>query len=160
MNIIEEFRDLTLEEWNFRAIIESHLQKLLNQQKIYWKQRGTIKWVKFGDECTQFFHANATIKNRCNTIASITNEIGQELLDNDEKANHIWCAFKDRLGKSDFTHMYFNLEELPFTKEEIDAIIADLPNNKSPGPDSFNGEFLKNSGLSFLKTFIICASVL
>lgn len=33
--------------------------------------------------------------------------------------------------------------EVPFSKEEIDAVIADLPNNKSPGPDGFNGEFLK-----------------
>jgi hypothetical protein len=33
--------------------------------------------------------------------------------------------------------------ESEFLKEEIDRIIADLPNNKSPGPDGFNGEFLK-----------------
>lgn len=123
-------------------------------------QVSTIKtppssFVQPSGECTQFFHANATIKNRCNTISSITNEAGQELLEHEEKANHIWCAFKDRLGKSDFTHMYFNLEELlgpgqhldlleiPFSKEEIDAIIFELPNNKSLGPDGFNGEFLK-----------------
>lgn len=59
------------------------------------------------------------------------------------------------MGTSEFTHMYFDLENLfqrdldlsslvqQFTKEEIDAVIADLPYNKSPGPDGFNGEFLK-----------------
>ena len=31
----------------------------------------------------------------------------------------------------------------PFTREEIDKIIAELPNHKCPGPDGFNGEFLK-----------------
>jgi hypothetical protein len=34
------------------------------------------------------------------------------------------------------------LEE-PFTKEEIDSIIQQLPIDKSPGPDGFNGDFLK-----------------
>lgn len=155
LNIIEEFRDLSLEEWNFRTILENHLQQLLHQQKIYWKQRGTIKWVKFGDECTQFFHANASIRNRCNNISSLTSEAGQEILDHEGKAQHIWEAFKGRLGQSDFTHMYFDLEnllqprqdlellELPFSTEEIDAIISDLASNKSPGPDGFNGDFLK-----------------
>jgi hypothetical protein len=33
--------------------------------------------------------------------------------------------------------------EAPFSNEEIDSIIANMPNNKSPGPDGFNGEFLK-----------------
>ena len=35
--------------------------------------------------------------------------------------------------------------EAPFTTEEIDSIISDLPNNKSPGPDGFNNEFIKKS---------------
>jgi len=33
--------------------------------------------------------------------------------------------------------------EQPFSKEEIDRIIAELPTNKFPGPNGFNGEFLK-----------------
>jgi hypothetical protein len=32
---------------------------------------------------------------------------------------------------------------LPFQKEEIDNIVSNLPNGKSPGPDGFNTEFLK-----------------
>ena len=55
LDILDESRDLTLQEWNFRSILQEHLQTLLHEQKIYWQQRGTIKWVKFGDECTEFF---------------------------------------------------------------------------------------------------------
>jgi hypothetical protein len=31
----------------------------------------------------------------------------------------------------------------PFSKEEIDAIVNDLPSGKSPGPNGFNIDFLK-----------------
>jgi mannosylglycoprotein endo-beta-mannosidase len=155
MDILEEGRDLTLEEWNFRQIINDHLQDLLHQQRIYWKQRGTIKWVKFGDECTNFFHANASIRHRRNTITSLRNSDGLEVFQHEAKAEILWEAFKARMGSSEFSHMYFNLEDLlqrdldldglvaPFSNDEIDAVVADLPNNKSPGPDGFNGEFLK-----------------
>jgi hypothetical protein len=34
--------------------------------------------------------------------------------------------------------------ELPFSTKEIDDCIKDLPNDKSPGPDGFNNEFIKN----------------
>ena len=68
MNMLEEFRDLSLPEWNFRALLEEQLIQLFKQQRIYWKQRGTIKWVTKGDAGTKFFHANATIKHRKNVI--------------------------------------------------------------------------------------------
>jgi hypothetical protein len=59
------------------------------------------------------------------------------------------------MGVSEYSHMYLDLPsilvqesnlsdlERPFSKEEIDKVVADLPNNKSPGPDGFNGEFMK-----------------
>jgi hypothetical protein len=52
LDLIEESRDLNLEEWNFKNILLDHLEALLHQQKVYWQQSGTINWVKFGDECT------------------------------------------------------------------------------------------------------------
>jgi hypothetical protein len=50
--------------------------------------------------------------------------------------------------------MHFNMTELlqtqnlehitePFTKEQIDAVVANMPLDKAPGPDGFNGKFIK-----------------
>jgi hypothetical protein len=40
MTLIEEFRDLSVCEWNFKVILQEKLQSLLRQQKTYWKQSG------------------------------------------------------------------------------------------------------------------------
>ena len=72
------------------------------------------------------------------------------------KAVVIWRAFKERIGHSVNPSMLFDLSsiispnpdidfsslEIPFTKEEIDNIVQCMPNDKSPGPDGFNGAFL------------------
>lgn len=71
LDTMEEYRDLTLEEWNFRDVVQRHLSSLLEIQEIYWKQRGDIKWVKFGDASTKFFHARATIQHRRNSITCL-----------------------------------------------------------------------------------------
>lgn len=103
LQVIEEYRDLTVPEWNFRVILESKLQNLLKQQKIYWKQRGQIKWVTLGDAGTKFFHANATMKYRRNLITSLENNSGVTVFDHQQKAHLIWQSFKERLGISEFS---------------------------------------------------------
>jgi hypothetical protein len=40
LDSLEEFRDLSLEEWNTRNIFQSNFESLLQQQKEYWKQGG------------------------------------------------------------------------------------------------------------------------
>jgi hypothetical protein len=68
-----------------------------------------------------------------------------------------WQEFKRRLGTSVETSMQFDLQDLvqrhnnldflcnPFTTEEIDKVILDLPYDKVPGPDGFNKLFFKKS---------------
>ena len=60
-----------IEEWNFRQILDQKLTTLLHQQKLYRRQRQTIRWVKLGDENSRFFHVNATIKHRRNLITTL-----------------------------------------------------------------------------------------
>jgi hypothetical protein len=117
-----------------------------------------------------FFHAHATVKHRRNTIASLTDDNGTSFSEHDQKANLLWNAFKTRLGTSDFLENILYLSNLinmqdglqwldsPFTKQEIDSIIATLPSDKFPGPDGFNTNFIKNVGVSFLRISMIYVS--
>jgi hypothetical protein len=108
-----------------------------------------------GDATTKFFHANATIRHRGNLIDQLQNQDGNSLTSHRDKEQLLWHDFKERLGKVDFTRFGFDLTivlrrrddlgflEEPFTSNEIDTVIKSLPNDKSPGPDGFNNEFLK-----------------
>jgi hypothetical protein len=90
-----------------------------------------------------------------NTGTSIMDDEGSMVTSHDEKEKMLWEVYKYRLGTSDFTHIYFDLHSLlsqtenlewldePFTKDEIDIVIQNLPSDKSPGSYGFNGDLLK-----------------
>jgi hypothetical protein len=79
----------------------------------------------------------------------------------------LWDAFKERLGTTKYTRMHFSrilflesrhgLEVLtaPFTHEDIDSIVKQIPNDKSSGPDGFNTKFMKTVGWSSHRISII-----
>lgn len=55
LDSLEEYRDLSIEEWNFRVVVRENLLALLEQQRIYWMQRGSIKWATMEDAGTKVF---------------------------------------------------------------------------------------------------------
>jgi hypothetical protein len=99
----------------------------------------------------------ATERYRKNVICQILDDNGRMVSDHGEKSALFYQEFKRRLGTSVGISMQFNLQEviqpcnnldslcLPFSEEEIDLIILDLPNDKAPGPDGFNSLFFKKA---------------
>ena len=79
------------------------------------------------------------------------------MCDHDDKAALLWSCYRNRVGINDDTTMLFNLSQIitiqhnvdfeaieaPFTAKEIDDIIKEMPADKSPGPNGFNGAFMK-----------------
>lgn len=153
--MLEEFRDLSLIEWNFKELLDNHLLNLLEKQRLYWKQRENIKWVTLGDAGTHFFYANAIVRHKANTISELTKSEEITFSNHKDKEEILWEEFRLRLGITDFKgftiqpSFLFNrnpeLQHLedPFTEQEIDSIVKALPNFKSPGLEGFNNEFTK-----------------
>ena len=151
---IEDQRNLSTIEANFRTIIKNHIAKLLEVKRIYWKSRFKMMSIQLDDENTEFFHAMATQSYMKNFITTINDEDGNPFQNHDHKAVVVWKSYKDRLGKAIDPPMLFNLEEIiqpkdlseldaPFSMDEIDQVIKDIHSDRAPGPDGFNGLFLK-----------------
>jgi len=111
----------------------------------------TNRWTR----SQSFFHAAATERYRQNTITSLETQDGRIIHDHFEKAALLLENFRARMGNSINPEMQYNLDDLvvnhegldqisaPFTKEEIDNVVKQMPVDKAPGPDSFNGMFFK-----------------
>ena len=152
---LEELRPLSGPEENFRKIVKLHLEETLRLQFIYWKQRCTIRNIKVGEENTKFFHAMATERYRNNSISSITSDDGQVTSDHASIARLFLQEFKQRMGCTNNTQMGFDMPNIikkvqglddltkPFSEQEIDCVIKEMPPDRAPGPDGFTGLFLK-----------------
>jgi hypothetical protein len=79
---------------------------------------------------------------------------GSSVSTHDEMVGDLWLSYKDRLGVSEFTEMFYDLSKLiqsselpvlddPFTMDEILAVLEDMPYDHAPGLDGFNGAFIK-----------------
>jgi len=86
LDALEELRTLYNPEHNLRNILKTHLAALLRSMNTYWKNRYTENRIKFGGECTKFFHAMATITFRKNTIMQLQNDQGVWIQDHESKA--------------------------------------------------------------------------
>jgi hypothetical protein len=99
----------------------------------------------------------ATERYRGNVISQIVDENGRMVTDHSEKKCPFLSGIQVKAGTSVDISMQFdlqlliqpcsNLESLclPFSKEEIDSVILDLPNDKAPGQDGFNSVFFRKA---------------
>lgn len=73
---LEDQRNVSRMETNFRKLVKQQLANLQESNRVFWKQRNKLGWVKLGDENTEFFHSLATISHKRNFIVSLTNHEG------------------------------------------------------------------------------------
>jgi PII-like signaling protein len=97
----------------------------------------------------------ATERYRRNVIAMLRDVDGNEVTDHQGMAGLLWREHKDRMGRSEPISMQFDLPRIlqvvdglheltkPFEEKEMDEVIKNMPVDRAPGPDGFNGLFLK-----------------
>ena len=54
--------------------ISLEIEKLLEQEEIYWAQRGRIDWLLFGDKNTNYFQKFATERRKRNMIKRLKDD--------------------------------------------------------------------------------------
>ncbi|XP_066379957.1 uncharacterized protein [Miscanthus floridulus] len=146
---LEEQRNLSQLELNFRSLVCKHIAFLLEAKRIFWKQRSTARWVTLGDENTKFFHAFATRNYRRNYIATLKVDENTLVSEHDLKVGILLATFQDRLGCSEFTNISYDdlgsfiqpillpVLDDPFSDEEILMAVKAMPPDHAPGPDGF-----------------------
>ena len=97
----------------------------------------------------------ASERYRRNNIAYLTTDDGSIVEDHAGKESIMFQTFKERMGSSAGHNMKFDLPRIirkceglealtvPFSNEEIDRVIREMPANRAPGPDGLIGVFLK-----------------
>jgi hypothetical protein len=119
---LEEERQLSSPEFNFRNIVKVHLKRLLQIQSDYWKKRCTIRWVQLSGENTNKFHAKATERYRHSVIAEFKGEDGTTLIDHNQAAA-FWQSFKSRMGVSNPTSTPFVLSDFLHPIDGLDSLV-------------------------------------
>lgn len=84
---LEELRLLCVPELKFRLLVKARVQRLLNWQEQYWRQRFKQKLVLLGGENTKFFHAMATESFRRNAISCLQDSDGNQIFYHEGKAD-------------------------------------------------------------------------
>ena len=72
---------LSIEINSFR----SEINNLLDDEKLYWRQRSKVHWLREGDKNTKFFHVQTSKRRQQITISGLWNN------------NGVWCDEKESL---------------------------------------------------------------
>lgn len=154
--------DPTIEEMEQISILERSIRERENREAQLVRLRSKVRWIQQGEAPTKFFFNHLKAKRDRECFHSLKLASGETTHDEDEILNAIQ-HFYSRLyaeelpssGSADQLRDTLRLidktldEEdcrsvlTPPTEEEIDRMVLDLPNEKSPGLDGVTNEILK-----------------
>jgi hypothetical protein len=154
LDLAMESRQLSPEERDIRARLKRRVIGLASLERSRKKQRARINNLRHGDANTKFFHRKVNCRRRKNFILKLRHNNGW-VTTHDEKQRVAQSHFTAAIGRANPRPISFNWDALnlpspnleglddAFTEKEVKEAIMDMPSDKAPGPDGFNGKFFK-----------------
>lgn len=152
---------LSVNDW---AKANKKLERLITEDKIYWKQRSREDWLALGDKNTSWFHFRASSRKRKNKIAGLQNDCGDWISDLGGLGNLITNNFSSIFSSSgpsimdihkvlDCSSPSVSLENnasLPrsFTYAEVERMVKSMHPHKAPVLTKFMRPFSMITRLS------------
>jgi len=163
-----ELRDLTETEYQLRRDLKLKALGLASVERTMARQRARVRFLAEGDANTKYFHLLARGRKRRNAIYRLRNESGDACADHDEMEAAVHDHFKGVFGQpgpGSHTIDYlaigispqdFSALDLPFSVEEVERVVREMPADRAPGPDGFTGAFYK-AAWSHIKDDVLAA---
>lgn len=109
--------------------VKRHIQNILIDEEIYWKQRSRVDWLKEGDKSTKYFHAKASSRKRKNRIWGIEDSQRNWTVMGEEVEREL-CAYFANL----FSTARLDQNQLDATLEEITPRVTEEMNDQLQQP--------------------------
>lgn len=81
-------------EANVEAKLRGELDKFLEMEEVYWKQRSKTDWLKNDDRNIKYFHRKASQRRKWNSIDCIQNQDEEWLETKDQIKAYVVAFFK------------------------------------------------------------------
>lgn len=150
-----ERRSLSDEEYTLRKELKLKCLGLSSLERTIARQRSRIRFLAEGDANTKYFHLLARGRKRRNSIARLRDNNRNICSSHNDMEHAILDHFSNVFGKASaapvtvdygalgITALDFAKLELPFSEDEVQAAVNDMPADRAPGPDGFTGAFYK-----------------
>nr|XP_027090500.1 uncharacterized protein LOC113711541 [Coffea arabica] len=146
--------DLSVEAFTELQRAQSHLNKQLAIEDLFWRQKARIKWLQHGDLNSKYFHSVVKQRRIQSFIHRIRDSRGKWVTNDAEIGKEAVRYFGDLFTAGPIVdyhllHVIPNLsseidntilEEVP-SFEEVRKVIFEMDGDSAAGPDGFTGKF-------------------
>ena len=155
LDVVQEFRQLTGQEIQFRRDLKARVFGLSAVEKIRAKQQSRLSEIKAADANSRLFFLRINGRQRKNFIQQLYTDSGV-LIGHKEKENLIFEHYSKLFGTTEQRQYTLDWELLGMQShdlqsleeefsEEVFSVVHDIASDKAPGPDGFIGAFFKAS---------------